>query len=421
MLRSWLLALATVALTACQGELPSFSWPRSAPPVATPTPITISVLGPAGSAPENQHIQSRITAFEQAAPGIRVSGSLTPDYTGALEDAFAAATSPDLFVVWSHELADLAADEAILPVPSAYDRAASLPEELRPAIQVDGTTYCLPRDATTLALFYNPSLFDRVEAAYPTPQWTWADLQAAAQATTDANNGIYGLVLTADTSRLSAWLAADDQGGDPWTGADAIATTHAYVNMFLEGSAVEPPVLDSAWPGEAFGRGRAAMTLEASWVVPFLAAEFPELKYSVLELPIGSVRRSTVLFASCWAVNSRAANPQAAFQLADFLTSPDSNAAWATASGLLPPSPEQARAWLTTHPAYAPFITGLDYALPWAGSTGFAAKMDSANNLLSAATQGDATAEDVIERIAGSVLPSISTPTPAPNDTSPED
>lgn len=421
MLRFWLLTLATVALTACQGGLPSFSLPWSAPPVVTPTPVTVSVLGPTGSAPQNQYIQSRIAAFEQGAPGIRVSGSLTPDYTGALEDAFTAATPPDLFVAWSHELADLVADGAVLPVPSAYDRAALLPEELRPAIQVNGTTYCVPRDTTTLALFYNPALFDRVEAAYPTPQWTWADLQTAAQATTDANNGIYGLVLAADTSRLLAWLAADDQDGDPWTGADAIATTQTYVNIFLEGNAVEPPILDSAWPGEAFGRGRAAMTLEASWVVPFLDAEFPELKYAVLELPIGSVRRSTVLFGSCWAVSSRAANPQAAFQLADFLTGPDSSAAWATASGLLPPLPDQARAWLTTHPAYAPFTTGLDYALPWAGSAGFSAKMDSANNLLSAAVQDDATAEDVIERIAGSVLPSISTPTPTPDNVSPED
>ncbi|RIK53059.1 MAG: hypothetical protein DCC57_08920, partial [Chloroflexi bacterium] len=262
--------------------------------------------------------------------------------------------------------------------------------------------------------FFNPALFDRAEAAYPTPLWTWDDLRRAATATTDANFGIYGLALAPDASRLLAWLAADDRDGDPWRGADALSSIENYVNLFTEGAAVDPLLLDSTWAGEAFGRGRAAMTLEANWLIPYLAEQFPDLAYNVVELPSGTSRRSTVAFGSCWAISRRAAAPQAALRLAAFLTTPDANRAWATAAGALPPAPDQARAWLTTHPAYAPFVAGLDYALPWAGPPGFSATLDSLNSLLAAATAGAATAADVAARLDPAA-------TPAPTRAAPED
>ncbi|MCC6169077.1 MAG: extracellular solute-binding protein [Caldilineaceae bacterium] len=418
MVRLYLVALVAVALTACQGDLPSPPWPPTWPwraaPTATPQVSALSILGPAGRAAENQHIQDQIAAFERANPGLRLSGALTPDYRTALADAVAAHTPPDLFVVWSHELADLAADDIVRPIPPAYDRTASLPDPLRPAFQVDGVPYCLPRDLSTLALFFNPALFDRAEAAYPTPLWTWDDLRRAATATTDANNGIYGLTLAPDASRLLAWLAADDRDGDPWRGADAVSTLNNYVNLFAEGAAVDPLLLDSTWTGEAFGRGRAAMTLEANWLIPYLAEQFPDLVYNIVELPSGTSRRSTVAFGSCWAISRTAADPQAALRLAAFLTTPDANRGWATAAGALPPAPDQGRAWLTGQPAYAPFVAGLDYALPWAGPRGFSTTMDSLNSLLAAAAIGDATAADVVARLDPSA-------TPAPTHTTPED
>ncbi len=416
-------------MTGCQGEFPSLRWPWAWPeswPWAEPTPqapthITVSLLGAIGSAAENQHMQDQIASFERATPNIRVAGALVPDYAAALDDAFASGSPPNLFVAWSHQLSTLAAEGHLAPIPADYDRAASLPAHLRPAFQVDGITYCFPRDLSTLALFYNPALFDRVEAAYPTPAWTWNDLVRAAEAVTDINNGIYGLVLAVDASRLLPWLAADDQDQDPWAGADALATISSYVNSYTQTVAVEPVVLDSVWAGEAFGRGRAAMTIEANWVIPFLAQEFPELEYTVLELPSGVATRSTVAFGSCWGVSSQTPNPQAAFQLADFLTTPEANWAWATAAGVLPPSPDQARSWLATHPDYASFVSGLAYALPWSGPAGFPDTINRINGLLSAAIQGEATPEAVIDLLESPAPSALPTPTAEVTGHLPED
>ena len=45
----------------------------------------------------------------------------------------------------------------------------------------DGTAYGIPRDFDTIALYYNKDLFDKAGVEYPTADWTWDDLRAAAE------------------------------------------------------------------------------------------------------------------------------------------------------------------------------------------------------------------------------------------------
>ena len=46
---------------------------------------------------------------------------------------------------------------------------------------MDGSTYGIPVGFTTHCLFYNKDLFDQAGLEYPTADWTWDDLQAAAK------------------------------------------------------------------------------------------------------------------------------------------------------------------------------------------------------------------------------------------------
>jgi multiple sugar transport system substrate-binding protein len=309
-------------------------------------------------------------------------------------------------VVWSHQLPDLVADSVVLPVPAAYDTAGSLPASLRAAVQVAGQSYCIPRDFSTLVLFYNPALFDRVEAPYPQSGWRWADLRSAAEAVTDVDSGLYGLALSHDVSRLLPFLWQGDVDGVPWSGADAASATEFYVNLIIDGIAVEPVELDSSWNGEAFGRGRAAMTIEGGWLIPYLATHFPDLNYAIVELPAGPTRAATTGFVSCWAVSAAALSPDAAFRLAAHLTTPETNAAWATATGNLPPSHDQATAWLAGNGAYTPFLTAAAYALPWTGPPGFAEKVEVANRVLAAAAGQEISLDDLLAELASLADPS---------------
>jgi multiple sugar transport system substrate-binding protein len=44
----------------------------------------------------------------------------------------------------------------------------------------------------TIALWYNRALFDQAGVAYPTDDWTWEDLYAAAKKITKADGSVYG-------------------------------------------------------------------------------------------------------------------------------------------------------------------------------------------------------------------------------------
>lgn len=376
-------------------------WPFGPPP--TPTgepPATISILGWTGAEAENVQLQQAIASFEALHPTWRVAGRLTPDYPSILQTELNSDTPPDLFLAYSHQLGDLVAADRLLPIPAGFGIQQRIAPNLAAATQIDGQDYCFPHDVTVLALFYNRAIFDRVEAPHPTTAWTWTEFRAATEATSEAVNGFYGLGLSFDTSRFYPFLLQSETDGNIWAGEDATAAVEYFMDLYNDGLAIEPGEINATWNGEAFGLGRAAMTIEGNWLVEYLAAEFPELDYGIVELPAGPARRATTAFVSCWVVNRTASDPTAALQLAAYLASPPVAAAWAEASHNLPPTLDQAAAWLTGNPTYAPFVTGLAYAVPWTGGEGFIRETEAVNTAMRMWYNDEATTPDLVARLA---------------------
>ena len=46
-----------------------------------------------------------------------------------------------------------------------------------------------------------------------------------------------------------------------------------------------PKRVDSGWGGEAFGKGKAAMTIEGNWIEGALKSDYPNVKYAVYSCP----------------------------------------------------------------------------------------------------------------------------------------
>jgi multiple sugar transport system substrate-binding protein len=388
-------------------------WPFG--PAATPTPSArpISLLGWIGSEAENAQLQQGIAAFEVAHPEWPIAGKLVPDYSAALEAALDSDSPPDIFLAYSHQLADLVADRQILPIPARYPVTNGIAPNLVPALQVNGINYCFPRDVAVLALFYNPAVFDRSEVAYPRNDWSWTEFRAAIDATADLNNGFYGLVQDYDQSRFLTFLLQSSTDDDIWQGDDALQAIEYYMDLYNDEVAAVSARLDSTWNGEAFGRGRAAMTIEANWLVPYLANYFPGMDYGIVELPAGPSGRGTTAFLTCWVVNADAANAEGALALAAFLTEPQRRMAWADASGNLPPSIEEATSWVSDHPTYAPFVNALSYATPWIGPAGFLDRAAAVNLSMDAWYKDNMTTPELIGVLATmSENPPLPTPTP---------
>ncbi|HEY2803843.1 MAG TPA: extracellular solute-binding protein, partial [Actinomycetota bacterium] len=75
----------------------------------------------------------------------------------------------------------------------------------RAVATVDGKVLGVPALVDNLAVVYNKDLFKAAGVPTPTPDWTWDDFRAAAKATTDAPNKVFGLAFPADGSETMVW------------------------------------------------------------------------------------------------------------------------------------------------------------------------------------------------------------------------
>lgn len=400
------LLVVALVLAACsvQPVAPAAQPPAAAEQPAAPGVINLQLMGWASSDAENVRLQEVVDGWNAANPDIQVTLNLVPDYDTKLQTSLAGGAPPDIFYVDSFRLPDLAAANALLPIGDQMTDVDDFYPSLREAFTVDGVFYCPPKDFSTLALEYNTDLFDAAGLAYPTPDWTWDDLRAAAEALTDKDAGIVGFAINPDFAR---WIAFLYQAGGEVTTPDFSAMTLSspealkamefYVGLVRDGFAAPASDLDSGWPGEAFGKARAAMTMEGNWIVPYLKDQFPDLKYGVTELPAGPAGKATMAFTVCYGVAANGRNTEAATKVVDYLTGPVGMKAW-TDLGLAMPTRQSLRdGWLAMYPELEPFLNGAEYARKWQFRPGFADVLDTINSGLQEAFSGLKTPQQVLD------------------------
>ena len=410
-----LLAVMALLLSACAGATTAPAAPAAEEPAAeaaateAATEVVIpegalQLMGWASSDAENVRLQEIIDQWNADNPDTQVVLNLVPDYDTKLQTALAGGSPPDIFYIDSFKLPDLVAAGAVAPIGDQLTNPDDFYPSMREAFTIDGTFYCPPKDFSTLALEYNKDLFDAAGVAYPTADWTWDDLRAAAEQLTDADAGVYGMVLSPDFARLIALIYANggtvtDEGFTAMTlDSDAVKqATEFYVSLVTDGFAAQPADLDSGWAGEAFGKGKAAMAMEGNWIVPFLADQFPDVNYGLVELPAGSAGKATMAFTVCYGVPAGGANNEAALKVVDYITGPDGMKAWTDLGLAMPTRASLAAGWLEQYPDLEAFIAGADYAHKWQFRPGFQDVLDTINAGLQEAFTGNATVASLLE------------------------
>ncbi len=381
-------------------------------------PVTLRVWSGASSPVENEFKEAQFAAFQEANPNIVLDVLISPDYGTQIQAAFAAGDYPEVFTVGQFDFPSYVDSGLLMP---AGDRIVDA-DDIYPSLQsafsdADGNAYCVPKDFSTLALYYNIDHFEAAGVEAPTADWTWDDMTAAAQAITDAgivvnDIPVLGLSAAADRNRWMAFFWAN--GGRLFNDADeivfdseeAVASLDFYANFVTSGIGAVPADLGGAgWNGEAFGRGYAGMTVEGNWAIGYLNNDFPDLNWGVAELPTApSGNKGTLTFTECWAVSSLSAEDpavaDAAWALVNFLTGPEQAAATGDQGfGPMPARASAADSWLTAQgDAGMPFVAGADYA--WApvfpiGYGDFTTAVDegTVDVMTGAATAADAMAE----------------------------
>ncbi|RMG79603.1 MAG: sugar ABC transporter substrate-binding protein, partial [Chloroflexi bacterium] len=375
--------------------------------------VTITLAGWSSSPAEDEALQAAIDDF-MAETGINVEWQINTDHNVQMQTAFASGDYPEVFYIDSSKLPEWATAGVVAVGEDNIEDQEGFFPALLDIFTFEGTLYCPPKDFSTMALQYNKDLFDAAGLDYPTADWTWDDLRAAAEALTDEEAGIVGLVTPPELPRFLPFLYQaggaifDEEGNYVFDSDETRQALEYYISFALDGIGGAPSVVDAGWGGEAFGTGRAAMAMEGNWVIKYLLDNFPDLNWGVTELPQGPAGRATMAFTVCYGVAADNDHPEESWALVNYLTGEEGARRVAEASfGPMPARTAAAEVYLDSWAERAAgtgldpadleaFVTGADYGKPWVLPPGWSAWADAFNATLQRAFAGEATVDDII-------------------------
>ncbi len=302
---------------------------------AAQTDITFQLWG----SPQEGEVWARVAeAFHAGHPDINVKVEVADwdSYWEKLRVLVSGGTPPDVFAMDAPLYPDWQSRGALLNLqpyldadPSALDGVFPLTLE---AYKTKDGYFGLPRDFQAIVLYYNKDMFDAAGVAYPTDDWSWDDLRAAAKALTLDKDG------NGKTDQWGFWAEAYDQepfwgsviwsyGGDivdapagkTLIGSDAAAAGFEFIRaMWLDDKSMPTQSQLAQFGYDGFLSGISAMGVSGHWSVPDYAAA--GLNFDVAPLPKGPAGRATGVNSAGFVISARTPNPDAAWQFVKFAT-----------------------------------------------------------------------------------------------------
>jgi len=280
-----------------------------------------------------------VTDFEAANPNTTVSVEVSDwdSYWTKLKTLLAAKTPPDMFAIDAPLYLDYQSKGVLLNLQPYIDANPGMLDGLYPqtlqAYQTPEGYFGLPRDFQTIVLFYNKAMFDAAGMAYPTADWTWDDLRAAAKKLTLDTNGDgktdqYGF-------SFDMWDMEPGYSEAIWSyGGDMINADHTQTligspearqawQLLYDMTFVDKSVPDSntsgQYGGDTFLAGVSAMTPMGHWSVPGYADA--NLQFDVAPMPKGPAGRYTSVNSAGFVIAKGTKHPAEAFSFLKFVLS----------------------------------------------------------------------------------------------------
>jgi multiple sugar transport system substrate-binding protein len=328
-------------------------------------PASLQVLIASSGDAETKAVNDAAAKWASSS-GNTVKVTPAQDIVQQLGQALAGSTPPDVFYVDAARFADYASVGALEPYADKVPDVNDFYPNLRQAFTYDNKLYCVPKDTSTLALQINTDLWAKAgltDADIPT---TWDQLTGTAQKI--KAKGIVPMALGDTRDRVGAflvqaggWLVSKD-GRSPTGDTPENVQALTYVQTLLkQGLARYPKQLDAGWSGEAFGKGKVAMTIEGNWIKGALTNDFPDIKYRVAELPAGPKGKGTLAFTQCWGIAAKSKFKDQAVKFVEAMTSGEQQLANAKAFGVMPSRQSVQAQYTQQFPEDAPFVAGAGY------------------------------------------------------------
>lgn len=361
-----IIALAALAAITVAGATACGSGFNDDPEPQQTGPADLEILiGSSGEA-ETTAVQAAASAWASATGN---TATVTPaqDLGQQLGQAFAGSNPPDVFYVDAGRFADYASVGAMLPYGNDIDDADDFYASLRDAFTYEGELYCIPKDFSTIAMQINSDLWEQAGLTAADVPTTWEELRSAAETLKGA--GITPIVIGDTRDRIGAfmvsaggWIVNEDGTEATGDSPENLEALQFVQGLITDGLAVYPRNVDAGWSGEAFGKASAAITFEGNWIKGAMRNDFPDVNYTVNEMPTGPAGPGTLSFTVCWGISAKTQYREQAIDFVRAMTSPEQQITFTEAFGVMPSRSSLRDEYLAQFPDDEAFIAGADYA-----------------------------------------------------------
>jgi multiple sugar transport system substrate-binding protein len=394
------LLLAIVTLTSCSSP-------------STEGVIRVTLSGWQSNPNERQLLGQVLNQFESQHPNIKVKHEIINDqYMDVIKTRLIGDAAPDIFYLDAFEAPLMMKYGVLEPLNSYITEQFDLSDfqpSLVEAFQLGNQIYGLPKDFSTLALFYNEAAFNAAKVNRPPKSWN--ELRKFSKKLTidknrDGRNEQYGLGISPELSRQYFMMTAfggrliDKKGNAAFATSESLKGLQLIIDQYRQDkSSAQPSDVGANTGSEMFGQEKAAMVIEGSWAIPYLKETFPKFEFATAEIPKVGNKRGTMAYTVAYVMNKKTKHKDAAWQVMSYLTGKEGMKAWAS-EGLVLPARQSVLTELgyAQNPLYAPFVAGADYATIWQAGENLPTILTQFNNHFVSALIGEQLLRDAMSK-----------------------
>lgn len=316
--------------------------------------LTVGIWG--GNDQETAAIEKLRSNFESQY-GCTVELKVYTDYNTQIQADFIGKTAPDVFYVNGSMFPFFSTLGVIDPLdPAEYDLDEFYPNLVAAFTDADGNVLCVPKDASTLATYYN---IDLLEAAGFTPddipddygeyKAFLTDLQAKLDEVYGKNQ-VAAMTYNQDLAR-NLFLLQDgtdgliDADGNATLTSDSVVKNAEFIlDMVNSGVWRTPSDLGLGWNGEAFGTGKCAIMEEGNWVYGTLKTDYSDINFGVKAMPKYNGTQYSMSYTVGYGIYALSENKDMASAWIKYVTGVEGETIWCSGAGCLPPRSDAATA-----------------------------------------------------------------------------
>lgn len=256
------------------------------------------------------------------------------DYDTKVTASMGAGDAPDVMMMWDYPVYS----DGLEPLDAYLEKEGkdfkeNYYEALWPYHSQDEKIYGLPVGFVTSCLYYNKDLFDKAGLEYPTSDWTWDDVEAAAKTITEKVEGTKGLTFPMKTLpytfEMYLWSngsAFVDKEGNLEGNLNSEESLEAF-KMFQDWEKAGIANAAEKSSTDELLNGTAAMYVYGTWAIDKL--DEAGVNYGIVEIPsfVGKGDSVSVLNTAGVAISKDSKNKEEAWEFIKFWTGEEANKA----------------------------------------------------------------------------------------------